>query len=150
MKSIDIFQFIHLAWHNASRNKRLAGVYLSAALSVSAHAQSTSPTQTACIPQQHACQFILPDRRQLAIEFNGQPSALHAFKLWVTVPGAHSLTAQFTMPDMDMGENRYRLQPLTGEKWQATVILPACMMGGHRWLMTLKVDNEVIRIPFAN
>ena len=150
MKSFDIFQFIRLALHNIHRNKWLMGLYLSAALSVPAHAESTSPTQTACMPQQHACQYTLSDRRQLTIEFNGLPSALHSFKLWVTVPGAHSLTAQFTMPDMDMGENRYRLQPLAGEKWQATVILPACMMGGHHWLMTLKVDNEVIHIPFTN
>lgn len=150
MKSIGMFQLIHHASRTLKHNTLLTGLCLGIAFSAPAGAEPAPPAQAVCAPQQQACQFTLHDQRPLRVEFNGSPSALHPFKLWVTVKGAHSITAQFTMPDMDMGENRYQLQPLTGQKWQASVILPACMMGGHRWLMTLKVDHEVIHIPFAN
>lgn len=53
------------------------------------------------------------------------------------------------MVDMDMGVNRYRLEPAGAGVWQANVVLPVCVAGRSNWIMTLEVDDVKVRVPFT-
>lgn len=118
------------------------------ALPVSADSQIAVPHTCSTFPQQ-ACDLNLGDHRSVHIAFNTRPSALTPFQLWVTVIGAHSVTAKFAMSDMDMGDNTYHLENGPPQHWQTQVILPACMSGGHDWLLILHIDHQVLRLPFT-
>jgi hypothetical protein len=62
---------------------------------------------------------------------------------------AQSVVADFQMQDMDMGSNRYRLQPQQ-EGWQATVILPVCSVSRMDWLaiVDFTLDGEPLQAVF--
>ncbi len=83
--------------------------------------------------------------------------AMRPFPLVVEVssPAAAEISevvAEFVMPDMDMGQNRYRLLKQDDGRWSARVILPACSMGRHDWLARLVLEGAGRRwraeIPF--
>ncbi len=58
------------------------------------------------------------------------------------------------MVGMDMGSNRYVLQPVTGTNgWQASVMLPVCSQGRSDWVARFTVNtgsgNYVAVFPFT-
>lgn len=62
---------------------------------------------------------------------------------------AQSVVADFQMQGMDMGTNRYRLQPQQGS-WQATVTLPVCSASRMDWLAVVEftLDGEPLLAVF--
>lgn len=78
----------------------------------------------------------------IQVQFDRAPKPMEPFKLLVKlVHPAQTVSADFTMPDMDMGENRYALQQAQA-LWQADVTLPVCMHGGADWLMDIDAQGE--------
>jgi hypothetical protein len=62
---------------------------------------------------------------------------------------AQSVVADFQMQGMEMGTNRYRLQPQQGN-WQATVTLPVCSASRMDWLAVVEftLDGEPLQAVF--
>ncbi|POA97818.1 hypothetical protein C2134_14250 [Chromobacterium sinusclupearum] len=56
-------------------------------------------------------------------------------------------TADFTMPDMDMGFNRYTFVR-DGTDWKATVTLPMCVSGSRAWLVEVRHGKDAYQLPF--
>jgi len=48
----------------------------------------------------------------------------------------------FSMDGMDMGLNRYRLEPAENGSWQAWVTLPVCASGRHDWRAELLLKSR--------
>lgn len=111
-------------------------------------AQQTVPT-VRCADLSHECRFVMGDKQPVSVRFGAPPSGLHPFSVQVTAAQAHRVSARFTMPDMDMGENSYQLHKVNGPLWQGDIILPVCITGRHDWLLTLIIDGESVRIPFS-
>ena len=63
----------------------------------------------ACVNPVAGCATRIGDH---AVSFGaqGRPEPLKPFQLWVNAPGARSVVASFTMPDMNMGLNVYTLR----------------------------------------
>ncbi|MHB1677601.1 MAG: hypothetical protein ACYCSS_08725 [Sulfuriferula sp.] len=112
------------------------------------HHTAQKPRTVNCADTLHTCRFTM-DRQSVQVNFLEPPTGLHPFTLQVEIPSAHRIFASFTMPEMDMGNNRYRLLQKNAQLWQAQVILPVCMSGGHNWLLTLNIDGKTITIPFS-
>lgn len=81
------------------------------------------------------------------VRSDAPPSALRPFRLTVEAPGAREVHAEFVMPGMDMGLNRYRLQPEGEGRFAARVVLPVCVSGRREWVLWLTVDGR--RLGFA-
>lgn len=105
-------------------------------------------TTIECANPLQGCQFQL-DRQSVHVSFIDPPSGLHPFTVRVTTAHAKSVYAYFTMRDMDMGYNRYRLTQQQPQLWQARVVLPVCVTGRHDWLLTLDIDDKKVAIPFS-
>ena len=64
-----------------------------------------------------------------------------------------SVEISFSMAGMDMGSNRYRLQPAGKDHWTGTAVLPICASGRVDWLATLSVRTDAnhwqASFPFA-
>lgn len=62
---------------------------------------------------------------------------------------AQSVVADFQMQGMEMGTNRYRLQPQQGS-WQATVTLPVCSASRMDWLAVVEftLDGKSLQAIF--
>lgn len=64
-----------------------------------------------------------------------------------------SVEISFSMAGMDMGSNRYRLQPAGKGHWTGTAVLPICVSGRVDWLATLSVRTDTnhwqASFPFA-
>ncbi|MGC0151816.1 hypothetical protein ACPRNU_05095 [Chromobacterium vaccinii] len=56
-------------------------------------------------------------------------------------------TADFTMPQMDMGFNRYTFVR-EGAGWRATATLPMCVSGSRRWQVEVKLGDKAYLLPF--
>lgn len=85
----------------------------------------------------------------LTVRFDRPASAMQPFGLQVTLAGADQLHARFSMRDMEMGLNRYRLLPDGRGGWHANVILPVCVQGRHDWILELDTGNIRYRLPFS-
>ncbi|TCP10997.1 hypothetical protein EV683_11626 [Crenobacter luteus] len=95
-----------------------------------------------CVPQQ-GCE--LPGGGRLL--FTRPPRQEAPFEIRVDgVPGEPP-SAEFAMPAMDMGFNRYRFVA-DGGGWRATVTLPVCATGARDWLMTLEAGGRRYTVPF--
>lgn len=59
----------------------------------------------------------------------------------------------FSMPDMDMGANRYRLIAEASAGWHADITLPICMSGRTDWLADFELvvaDRRLqMQVPFV-
>jgi len=86
----------------------------------------------------------------LQVRFDHPPRPLQKFQVMVELPGAQAVHASFNMRGMEMGFNRYRLLPDGPGRWQAEVLLPACIQGRKDWLMTLEVDGRRYELPFSS
>jgi nitrogen fixation protein FixH len=84
------------------------------------------------------------------------PRAMQAFVINATWSGApaDAVVVSFEMVGMEMGENRYRLQPAGEGKWTGKAVLPLCIAGRSDWVaeVTVKDGHQVghrARVPFT-
>ncbi len=96
----------------------------------------------ACDPSQTLCSAGDGERR-LALRLQGPVTGLRPFRVELVAAGMKVREAQleFTMPDMDMGQNRYRLLP-EGNGWVGLVTLPICTTGRSDWRVTVRVLGD--------
>ncbi|MEO1767230.1 hypothetical protein V6E02_08405 [Thiobacter sp. AK1] len=78
----------------------------------------------------------------MSIRTDAAPSALSPFTLTVQAAGAREVVAEFVMVGMDMGLNRYRLQPTGAGRFSARVTLPVCVSGRRDWVLWVSVDGR--------
>jgi len=88
-------------------------------------------------------------RHPVELSFSPAPVLLKPFTLNVKAPATRTVFAEFAMVGMDMGGNRYRLEPAGAGAWRANVTLPVCVAGRSNWIMTLEVDGVKVRVPFT-
>lgn len=83
---------------------------------------------------------------ELSLSLGPTVKPLQPFELELAISGVKtqpdSVVADFTMPDMDMGENRYRLSVREGGRWQGRVILPICSGSRMDWLAIIEFTLE--------
>ena len=101
-----------------------------------------------CANPLQGCEFQL-NQQSVKVVFLDPPSGLHPFTVRVTAGRAQDIHAHFTMQDMEMGYNKYRLLPLSSGQWQAKVVLPVCVTGRHDWILTLNIDGTQVDVPFS-
>lgn len=114
-------------------------------------AKAKRPTQVvtaSCPDLTRGCRLELAGR-SIAVSISPVPVALTPFTLTVKAPAARKVIAEFAMVGMDMGLNRYGLQPAGDGSWQAKVTLPVCVAGGSDWVMLLELDGAKVQVPFA-
>ena len=126
----------------------LIGILIAGGAYQAWHRAEDKITTISCPNPLQGCQFVL-QHQPVQVDFIGPPSGLHPFTVHITTPGAKVIYAYFTMRDMEMGYNRYRLIQQAPQQWQAKVVLPVCVTGRHDWLLTLDIDGEKIAIPFS-
>ncbi|WJW74940.1 hypothetical protein QVG61_10575 [Thiohalobacter sp. IOR34] len=112
--------------------------------------KETAPTQTLAVPAdcdlgQGPCE-IGDGGLRLRVVLETPVPVMRPFRLAVQFsgPGAaavESVRADFSMPGMNMGVNRYRLLGQGEGVWQAEVTLPVCISGRSDWRLTLDVDD---------
>lgn len=85
--------------------------------------------------------------RSVQIRFDPPPRKLQPFDL--TVHSAHPPRfVSFAMQSMDMGFNRFVLQPVAGEVWRGRMALPACVAGRSDWLVQIQFDDGMVEFAF--
>ncbi|MCW9060065.1 MAG: hypothetical protein OQL11_14450 [Gammaproteobacteria bacterium] len=96
----------------------------------------------ACDPSQTLCSAG-DDKRRLALRLKGPVTGLRPFRVELVAAGmkVREVQLEFTMPDMDMGQNRYRLLP-EGNGWVGLVTLPICATGRSDWWVTVRVLGD--------
>ncbi|VEB44776.1 Uncharacterised protein [Chromobacterium violaceum] len=83
-----------------------------------------------------------------ALRFSARPSNGQPFEIRLDGVAAEAApTADFTMPGMDMGFNRYTFLR-DGAGWKAKAILPMCVSGSRDWQVELKLGKDAYRLPF--
>lgn len=87
--------------------------------------------------------------RQIDFGVDVQPAPMQPFSLWVRADGARSVEASFTMDGMDMGFNLYRLRADADGVFRGNVTLPVCVSGRRDWIMTLRIDETRLAVPFV-
>jgi hypothetical protein len=78
----------------------------------------------------------------LSIKADRTPEMMRPFKLEVNLPEAKAVYASFSMRDMDIGFNRYRLVQQPSGGWQAEVTLPICTQSRSDWIMSLEIEGK--------
>lgn len=105
-----------------------------------------------CDASQAVCTARAGDQA-LALRMQGPVVGLRPFRVQVVPAGmaVREARVEFTMPGMDMGQNRYRLLP-EGNGWVGLVTLPLCTTGRSDWQVSVQLvgDGEVweARFPF--
>lgn len=96
----------------------------------------------ACDPSQTLCSAG-DDARRLALRLQGPVTGLRPFRVELVAAGmkVREVQLEFTMPDMDMGRNRYRLLP-EGNGWVGFVTLPVCTTGRSDWQVAVRVRGD--------
>jgi len=89
-------------------------------------------------------------QEKLRIRFDRQPDALQRFKVFVELPGVSEVHASFSMRDMEMGLNRYRLLPAGPGRWEGEVMLPACIQDRKDWLVVVDAGGARYELPFSS
>ena len=95
-----------------------------------------------CDPSLTLCTASL-DNRRLALRLHGPVTGLRPFRVELVAAGmrVREVQLEFTMPGMDMGQNRYRLLP-EGNGWVGLVTLPICATGRSDWWVTARVLGD--------
>ncbi len=100
-----------------------------------------------CDPSEKTCEIKNASGRYF-LQFSGKPSALVPFEILIDFNESHipveSVVVVFSMPDMDMGFNQYRLEKKS-QNWHAKVILPVCSLSKNDWVMSVKMkfNNKI-------
>ncbi|QEL56319.1 hypothetical protein [Chromobacterium paludis] len=110
------------------------------------HKPTAQPTQKlSCDISRGSC--ALPGGGGLS--FASQPEHGKPFVIRLAGVAAEAApTADFTMPDMDMGFNRYTFVR-DGADWKATVTLPMCVSGSRTWRLELRLGKTAYALPFS-
>jgi hypothetical protein len=87
--------------------------------------------------------------KKAEVRFLTAPTPLKRFDLVVNAPDAGQVAADFAMQGMDMGPNHYVLQRTADGLWHGNIILPVCVSGTSKWVMTLEWDGLKRQIPFV-
>jgi hypothetical protein len=74
---------------------------------------------------------------------------LHAFEIWVKPSKPGKIEAEFTMVDMNMGYNLYTLRPSPDGAYRVKATLPFCISGRADWILTLRLPDAAIEVPFS-
>jgi len=92
----------------------------------------------------------------VTVTFGAEPRALQPFPIHIQLDGhqqADSVTVAFSMQDMDMGSNRYRLIAEASAGWNADITLPICTSGRTDWVADFELvlaDRRLqIQVPFV-
>ncbi|MCW3480464.1 hypothetical protein OL229_13020 [Neisseriaceae bacterium JH1-16] len=116
-----------------------------------AHYLLDKPAQAAEPPQALACASptagcVLPGGGSL--RFTTPPSYRQPFELTLSgVAAKEAPSIEFSMAQMDMGFNRYRLVANGQGGWHASVRLPVCASGGRDWIATINLDGRLYTLP---
>lgn len=96
-----------------------------------------------CDPGVDVCKAFIYDH-ELTFRFMQPASPMTPFTVVLRSKSfePESISVEFTMPGMDMGENRYRLQAVEPGLWQAQVVLPVCSMGRSDWVGHLYLKGK--------
>lgn len=81
-------------------------------------------------------------QQPVRVRFEGPLRTLKPFQVRVEAPGFDDIEADFTMPGMNMGFNRYTLKRDAAGQHHAQVLLPTCISGRGDWVMTLVFDGR--------
>lgn len=101
-----------------------------------------------CADPVKGCQVPL-SKGTAEVRFMSAPLPLKPFELQVKAPDAGQVAADFAMQDMNMGRNRYILQRGTDGAWHGNIVLPVCVSGASRWIMTLELDGVQRQMLFV-
>ncbi len=92
----------------------------------------------------------------ITVIFGAEPRALRPFPIHIQLTDhqqADAVTVSFSMQDMDMGANRYRLIADASTGWNADITLPICMSGRSDWVADVELvvaDRRLlIQVPFV-
>jgi hypothetical protein len=92
----------------------------------------------------------------VTVAFGAEPRALQPFPIHIQLAGhqqADAVTVAFSMPDMDMGTNRYRMVADASAGWNADITLPICTSGRSDWVADFELvvtDRRLqIQVPFV-
>lgn len=83
------------------------------------------------------------------VHFSAHPTPLEAFELGVNAPQATRVRAEFQMNGMEMGFNRYDLNPAGNGVFVSGVTLPVCVSGRRDWTLYLEIDGTHYALPFS-
>lgn len=81
-------------------------------------------------------------QQPVRVRLDGPLRTLKTFQVRVEAPGFDEIEADFTMPGMNMGFNRYTLKRDATGAHRAQVLLPTCISGRGDWVMTLEFDGR--------
>lgn len=96
-----------------------------------------------CRIEQQPCTLLGGGQVRFAVPpLNGKP-----FDIVLEGVGSAGATAEFTMPGMEMGFNRYHFVA-DGARWHAIVTLPVCATGSRHWEMILDTAGHRYKLPF--
>lgn len=108
-----------------------------------------------CVPVDRWCEAG-GDGAILALRLGPDVKTMAPFavRARVRVPGEiRRVVVDFAMQGMDMGVNRYRLEPGSDGLWSGQVTLPICSTGRLDWVAELKVETPKAvyrgRFPFS-
>lgn len=110
--------------------------------------------QEPCDPVVSTCVAAADGGLTLGIRMLGRVRTLTKFPIEVQVTGMQpqEVIAEFSMVDMDMGQNRYRLVRDPAGTWRAEVILPLCTSGRRDWVAAISAHatdrTATARFPF--
>lgn len=128
-------------WHRHAAESMVKAAWLGCVLGLAACSQAPAPA-VPCADLQQGCRAA-----GVEVRTDAPPSALRPFTLTVEAPGAREVVAEFVMVGMDMGLNRYRLQPVASSRFEARVALPVCVSGRRDWVLWLSINGR--RVGFA-
>ncbi len=102
------------------------------------------PAATGCDAARTLCSVARgPVRLALRLDPGARPLLPFGLELRVRTPQpVQSVTVDFRMAGMDMGRNRYRLQPAGPGRWRARVRLPVCLSGRSDWRAKVRVRTR--------
>ena len=104
-----------------------------------------APVDPGCDASQVVC-TARDGEAALALRMQGPVIGLRPFRVQVVPAGmaVREVRLEFTMPDMDMGQNRYRLLP-EGNGWVGLVTLPICTTGRSDWQVSVQLLGDDTR-----
>ena len=97
--------------------------------------------------------FVREGSITISLKMGPGVTPLQPFPLTLAITGeknaVEKVLVDFQMQGMDMGSNRYRLEPQQGV-WQGRVTLPMCMASRMDWraIIEFMVDGEPVQVGF--
>jgi hypothetical protein len=110
-----------------------------------------------CDPSVGVCTAVKNDV-VVAFGLDGEAKPLVPFPVRVQVHGIAAgetdrVEVEFLMPGMEMGLNRYRMEPAGSNIWRARVTLPVCTTGRTDWIAVVRTTSGdqvyTARFPFS-